>query len=601
MKRNPVLLLIPVLICLFPKFIQGQVTAAFTVSDSIGCNPLTVNFTNTGSSGADYSYEWFFGSLPASSLENPSVTFNNAGNYEVTQIITNTNTSETDTSRKTITVILTPSANLTSIDSANSCIGGNIVFRTGFASKDSARWDFGDGISTNNIASFVTHSYDSQGTYSIQYITYYQTCSDTSEYKITIDNQKADFSIIPDAACKGAPVMFVLGDTTDVQSFFWNTGENGVVLNGDQAIYSYETMGLIYPNITITGLSGECTLVDTIEIFQIAADFTFGEDQLCDGQTVVFFNSSVGDDFSYWDLGNGTISSAENPSATYTPGEYTITLKVESSDGCLDSTQTSITINSPPTLQVVQPPDACPGETVSMSASGGHQIRWSPPAEFNDPASYTPTVSPDSTTIYSLIITDTLTHCSASGEVTVHVQEGFILGKITVFPADTAIYSGDTIFVSFIDTLSRTLGYRWLPDIQISCTDCPEPFMIPLETTTYTLEVSDENQCAISEDFQVVAEVTQAYRFGLPEAFTPNEDGTNDILKVNGVGIKQLLEFRIFNRWGTEVFFSDDINRGWDGSYKGNPQPIDSYVYTIRAEMWNGNIAEEKGTFSLLR
>lgn len=603
MKNNQLFIPIILITLTLSLNTSGQVDAGFSASDTSGCNPLLIEFTNLGSSDAGYSYEWFFGSLATSTNENPSYTFLNSGSYEVIQVVTNTSGGETDTARLTIEVINTPNARLT-IDSSNACIGGIVEFQTGFAYKDSAYWDFGDGTTSDEKdASYVTHIYYAHDVYNIQYITYNQLCSDTSSYSIRVDGPIAQFSVSPDAACKGTPMTFILGDTTDVQAFQWDVDEAGVTLTGDSANYSYEEVGFKYPSLSVSGASGTCTLVDTIEIFRVLADFSYSETQLCEGETVVFFNNSDGNDFNYWDLGNGDVSSTINASASYDAGDYTVRLRVESNEGCIDSTSQTISINAPPMLTFLTPEGTriCPGETFTLEASGGDIIMWSPAEAFDDPESFTPMINPDSSATYAATVTDTTTQCSSEGDINILVQEGFVLGKISVTPADTSIFTGDTIFVTFTDTLNRLLNYSWTPDIQMSCTDCAEPFLIPLETSTYQLMVSDDNQCEIAEIFEIHVDVTEAYRFGVPDAFTPNGDGRNDMIAVQGAGIRQLIEFSIYNRNGTQVFSTDDINLGWNGMYNGIPQPIDTYAYVIRAEMWNGTVQEEKGTFSLLR
>jgi gliding motility-associated-like protein len=70
---------------------------------------------------------------------------------------------------------------------------------------------------------------------------------------------------------------------------------------------------------------------------------------------------------------------------------------------------------------------------------------------------------------------------------------------------------------------------------------------------------------------------------------------------VHGWGIKELIEFRIYNRNGNEVFFTDDINTGWNGEYDGKPQISGTYLYQIKAEMWDDSIKTINGTFNLLR
>jgi gliding motility-associated-like protein len=87
---------------------------------------------------------------------------------------------------------------------------------------------------------------------------------------------------------------------------------------------------------------------------------------------------------------------------------------------------------------------------------------------------------------------------------------------------------------------------------------------------------------------------------GVPNAFSPNGDGINDVVKVEGKGIVKLI-FRIFNRWGEKVFETTDKNIGWDGYYKGVLQEMEVYTYSVQAELINGDIIPLKGNITLLR
>jgi len=405
-------------------------------------------------------------------------------------------------------------------------------------------------------------------------------------------------------ACRETPITFTLGDTTDVQSFFWSVGESNITLLGNPASHSYDTMGYpIVPELHVTGVSGTCVIDDTIRIYEVVADFTYSTDKLCNGQQVFFENASTGDDAVFWDFDNGNTSVNDTSTQTFTPGMFDVSLRISSLAGCQDSIVRTLTINEPPDIQLLEYAAVCPGESLQIEASGGDIISWSPPEDFDDPTSYTPTVSPTDTSVYTATVTDTTTRCSNSDSITIVIQGGLISGKISVFPTDSSIIIGDTVAIFAYDSLNRDIiSYNWTPTEGIlTCSDCPNPVVRPLQTTTYTLVVSDTNRCYITETFDVYIDVTEEYRIGVPEAFTPNGDGINDVIYVNGWGIQNLIEFRIYNRRGNEVFYSDDISQGWNGYYKGKLQSIDSYAYVIKAEMWNDQVVVKNGTFSLLR
>lgn len=87
----------------------------------------------------------------------------------------------------------------------------------------------------------------------------------------------------------------------------------------------------------------------------------------------------------------------------------------------------------------------------------------------------------------------------------------------------------------------------------------------------------------------------------IPNAFTPNNDGQNDIFKIVNISTQKLIDFKIFNRWGTVLFRTTDGRTGWDGSYKNQPQPFGVYGYVIRIAYEDGYVETYKGTVTLIR
>ncbi|MNS36690.1 hypothetical protein D3C72_688850 [compost metagenome] len=87
----------------------------------------------------------------------------------------------------------------------------------------------------------------------------------------------------------------------------------------------------------------------------------------------------------------------------------------------------------------------------------------------------------------------------------------------------------------------------------------------------------------------------------IPNAFTPNGDGKNDVFKLINVSRAQLIEFKIFNRWGTAMFNTVDPEEGWDGRYRNQEQPVGVYGYCIRIKYSDGIIETYRGTITLIR
>jgi gliding motility-associated-like protein len=143
------------------------------------------------------------------------------------------------------------------------------------------------------------------------------------------------------------------------------------------------------------------------------------------------------------------------------------------------------------------------------------------------------------------------------------------------------------------------IQYVWSPTTGLSCTDCPNPEASPLETTTYTLTAIDSNGCESSEQIAVV--IKNRYEIFFPNAFSPNGDGLNDVWAPIDYGSAGEIQIQIFNRWGELVFESNDVSKGWDGTYKGELLAPDNFVYHVEGLFLDGEEFKETGTIALLR
>jgi len=160
---------------------------------------------------------------------------------------------------------------------------------------------------------------------------------------------------------------------------------------------------------------------------------------------------------------------------------------------------------------------------------------------------------------------------------------------------------GDTTVFSLNDAyLSVTGGstYVWSPSSDLSCSTCQYPTANVTETTVFYVTVTDTNGCIATDSVEVkIEEVNNLY---IPNVFSPNGDGYNDVLLVRGATL-QNINFRIFNRWGEKVFETTDITKGWDGKQNGKPVDSGVYVYQLIYTDWQ-NVEEKKsGNVTLIR
>jgi gliding motility-associated-like protein len=184
--------------------------------------------------------------------------------------------------------------------------------------------------------------------------------------------------------------------------------------------------------------------------------------------------------------------------------------------------------------------------------------------------------------------------------------------RIDVFPIptvsvgpDITITAGTTNQVLTSLYSSDVVSLRWEPATGLSCTTCPSPVAAPRVSTTYTLRVTNNGGC-VSSDALTVTVVCLNSNVYMPNTFSPNADGMNDVYYPRGRGIERIKSFKIFNRWGQMVyirenFTANDPSAGWDGRYKGILSTPDVYVYMIDVICENQTLVTLKGDVMLVR
>ncbi len=147
------------------------------------------------------------------------------------------------------------------------------------------------------------------------------------------------------------------------------------------------------------------------------------------------------------------------------------------------------------------------------------------------------------------------------------------------------VFPGDTVALT-VASASTVVSYDWSPGRWLSCTDCPTPIASPRETITYTLTAINSDSCMASTDFLVIVNDNL---IAVPNAFSPNEDGVNDVLRPAIVGpVRNITRYAIYNRWGERIFMvanaaPESPSLEWDGTFQG--QLLDNAVFTWFAEV----------------
>ena len=114
----------------------------------------------------------------------------------------------------------------------------------------------------------------------------------------------------------------------------------------------------------------------------------------------------------------------------------------------------------------------------------------------------------------------------------------------------------------------------------------------------YTLTVTDENGCTASDEIELINGCED--HISMPNAFSPNADGVNDIFGPNYSGEINEYQLQIFNRWGQLIFDSHKIDKSWDGTFEGEIQPLGTYTYVLNARLNNKKV-DLTGNFTLVK
>jgi PKD repeat protein len=342
-------ILLTVALALITTLVYSQnPVASFTVNDSAGCAPLSIQFTNTSTNATNYL--WDFGNGNTSTLPNPSITYTVLGSYTITLIAINANTNQADTLIVIdhINVLEPPDADFNA-SATNVCVNsGTVSFTNTSVNSISWIWDFGDGNSSS--AQHPVHNYTTAGTYTVKLIaTNVYNCSniEIKNLYITVnDKPTASFTATPTNACDSNEVISFQSTSTSAVSWLWNFGD-GNTSTLQNPTHVYGITGNFNVSLIVTNSKG-CTDTLTTPSFvkiMMAAPVSFSASDTigCAPVNITFTNNTPNTTAWQWDFGNGTTSNLENPVIAFnSAGTYSVTLTSTSNSGC---TQTK-TINN---------------------------------------------------------------------------------------------------------------------------------------------------------------------------------------------------------------------------------------------------------------
>jgi PKD repeat protein len=561
-------------------------SASFSASTQNGCGPLTVEFTDA-SSNDPTSWNWTFeGGTPATSTEqNPTVVFNDAGDYSVILEASNGNGANMDIQLSYISVIAEPDVNF---DTGSNGLEVNFNNKTLYG--DTFTWDFGDG-STSTMTN-PSHVYAENGTYTVT-LTAENECGSVSETRAMVVSEllapQVDFSSTANEGCAPLTITFTDLSTNNPGNWLWSFDGGDITTSSEQnPTVTFADPGS-YTVILQAGNdigSNSRVLAAYVKVFDApVADFvssTFSE-------TVTFVNSSTGATEYLWDFGDGNTSTEENPNYTYaTNGTYIVTLTA--TNPCSSSTITA---------EVEIDGLAAPSASFSSDISSGcapMEVTYTDES-LNNPTSWTwlfeggtpsmsneqnPIVTYNEAGVYSV----TLSVSNAVGNNVVNMAE-----VIVVAAAPTASFdiNGTEGFIVFTNTSERADSYSW--DFGDGNTSTEEnPIHDYAEPGSYTVTLTTTNECGELtettvievESVNAIEDLTSISSFDL----YPNPSTGIFTLSLEGDS-KEYIQVSILNVLGQELelqrldFGSGFIKQEFDMSH------LSEGVYLVRLQVDN--------------
>lgn len=464
-------------------------------------------------------------------------------------------------------------------------------------------WLFGDG--TGSSQRNPSKTYTQAGAYPVSLaITSVSGCVDSFRISLNVAVQQPPIvSIEGDtSACTGQQARFSAFDASRSATVFDWQITGGPAQSGSQATNTWVTPGLyVVRLIGRTAFGCADTAFRTIRVNASPVVNAGNDITICLGQSTRL--NATGAVKYQWSPVQGLscndcASPVANPLVTT---QYFLT--GTNAAGCSLGDSVMVRVAQPFDITVTANDTLCASrnETAQLFASGAFRYVWSPAAGLSSAAIPNPVAAPASTTTYRVIGFDAENCFTDTAFVTVAV--GY--NPTVNLPAGGLLVAGTQVTLTPALTGGPFKRYTWTPNRDLSCADCPNPVATVNNNILYRLEVETIYGCTASDTvgYTVQCQPDQVF---VPNAFSPDGDGINDVLMVRGKGVAKVKSFRIFNRYGQVVFerqnFSaNDPSAGWDGRVNGVPASPDVYVFTAEVLCTAGANYTYKGNITLFR
>ena len=485
-----------------------------------------------------------------------------------------------------VTVTPTPPVNL-GPDTLD-CTGTPIVLKSSYTYPAGTVYAWSDG--TSGATTTVTAT----GTY---WLTVTESgCPGVDTIHVTILYDTFTLYNRDTAICKGHSVQVLATGNTAAQTYMWEpvagianvTSITPLITPDTSAIYA---VFVFYP--------GCPTLVDSfhIDVQPNPTVYIGGNRSVCDHDTLHITASVTPGWYTGYTYKWSPALNLDNTGSStvvFTAGDTTeIILTVSTPAGCKAVDSAQLIVHTDSFVHYDTSLSLCPGDSVQLkprSDDGGTNYVWHPAMYMTDTLSSTPWVFPLTTQLYYAVATSSY-GCldTVTANVVVLPQAVLHIGdSVTLYPGETYQMNPQTNCSSFL----------WFPPSGLSNANISDPLADPIISTKYFVYGLTTWGCKAVDSINIFVDPNTL--LAVPNAFTPG-NGPNGLFKIIVNGEASLNYFRVYNRWGNLVYSSTDITEGWDGTYKGTPQPFDVYVYEIEATTSTKTVFKKTGNVTLVR
>lgn len=402
-------------------------------------------------------------------------------------------------------------------------------------------------------------------------------------------------------------------DGDDTYNYIWNPVPNGGANDPNPLVMPSETTTY---NVTVTNANEMCPVMDqvTVEVPEaIESDVLDDVNQCGDDLVSITANSPQAETYQWYSdaaltnpVGGNGATLEINPDGR----NQMFYIRYTDEAGCPKDDSVSIS-NNAPRVELMTSSNLCAGNDIELTSTNIIEndeliYNWTPADMLDDNTSANPTAMPEETTTYMVTISNQF-ECELTDSLTINVID--LAADLQASASPDTILSGQS---TNLMATENDYDYVWTTDNpgEINGADVFNPTTTPIVNTggteavnvTYNVMITDENGCEANEVVEVrvlQSNCVEPFIF-VPNAFTPNGDGINDILYVRGYSVTDVF-FIIYNRWGEKVFETDKIDRGWDGRHKDEKICPDVYGYYLEVECFGGERFVKKGNVTVLK